>query len=214
MQNKTKAEQALQQLADQYVDFEVEGKKVPIPYILNSGRWRFWRTAGKGTPNGIRNELFRIVSKSNFEITTKSAFEIYDFMREHRIGIDCSGLAFHLLDCYVQTASETRLEEVLLRLPGKSGKIEKELLSYKRERRISAAVLTSYLNSVAVTDLQEIQIGDLIEINKEIDHVLVITDLTYQNGTISQIEYVHSSSLHTNKRGQHYGAITIKDITK
>lgn len=203
MNNKQQAETALKQLADQYVNFNIEGKKVPIPYILNKGRWRFWKSVGKGNPETIRRELYQQAEYEQFDLENASAFDIYSFMREKRIGIDCSGLAYHLLDSYLQAISSVRLKEVLIKKPGIIGSVEKTLLRFKRERRINVATLASELNSIAISTIDDIQVGDMIRLSKERDHVLIVV-----NRSDSIIEYVHSSNM-TKKQGPHFATISL-----
>lgn len=214
MKNTT-AEQALQQLADQYINFEVAGKTVKIPYVLGFGRWQFWSTSGKGSPEMIRKALILEARFHDLDLEKATIFEIYDFMRLHRIGIDCSGLVYHVLDAYVQACLSKPLATFLVRYPGALGKLERALLRYKRYRRISAKTLTSPLNTIEVYAAKNIQIGDLIRISRERDHVLIVTRLTRdENDTITQIEYAHSSSVNTQQRGPHYGYITVTDPEK
>jgi len=213
--NTQRAEQALQQRADEYVNFQVAGKTVKIPYILGFGRWQFWNTSGKGSPEMIRKALLIETEFHDVNLEKADIFEIYDFMRAHRIGIDCSGLAYHVLDAYVRERLSKPLSTFLIRYPGIIGKIERILLSYKRFRRISAKTLTSPLNTTEVYAVKNMQIADLVRISRERDHVLVISRITRdENDTITQIEYVHSSSVNTRMRGPHYGKIQIQDQNK
>lgn len=215
MKDASAAEQALQQLADQYINFEVAGKRVKIPYILGFGRWQFWNTSGKGSPEMIRKALIAEARFHDLDLEKADIFAIYDFMRLHRIGIDCSGLVYHVLDAFIQAKLSLPLSKILVRYPGLLGKLERTILAYKRFRRISAKTLTSPLNTTEVYAVKDIQIGDLIRISRERDHVLIVTRITHdENDTITQVEYAHSSSVNTQMRGPHYGYITIKDAQK
>lgn len=215
MDSKLLAEEALQQLAHEYVNFEITGKQVKIPYVLGYGRWQFWNSSGKGTPEMIRNELVSKAQYHDFDLHNATTFEIFDFMRTHRIGVDCSGLVYHLLDAYVQALLHKPLSSFLVRYNGNFGKIEKLLLSYKRYRRINAKTLTSPLNTTEVYAVKNIEIGDLIRISRERDHVLLVTKINRdQDGTITNVQYIHSSSVHTQKRGPHYGEIVVLEPEK
>lgn len=208
------AEKKLQQTAKWYVNFEVEGKKVPIPYILGYGRWQFHRTSGKGSPQAIRDEVVTIARQKNFDLKRASEKEIYFFLKQNKIGIDCSGLAFHLLDAYTRERLQKPLATFLLRKPGIIGKIEKNVLSFQRHRRISAATLTSDLNSFTIPATKDIQIADLIRIHQDEDHVLIVTSVTKdEEGEVAEITYIHSSHLKTRKQGPHYGTIQVHNPT-
>ncbi len=207
-QKSAPAQQALQQLADEYVNFEIDGKRVRIPYILGHGRFQFWRTSGKGTPDTIRKEVRAMARREGFSLINATGIEITRFMRQHRIGIDCSGLAYHLLNAYCYQIYRQPLGRFLYRHHGILGVAEKAMLSYQRHRRINASTLTSSLNSTTVSRAQDIRIGDLVRMHGERDHVLVVTHVSD-----TTITYIHSSSKSTRKQGPHYGAITIIDPT-
>lgn len=206
MDTKAPAEQALQQRADEYVNFEIDGKHVRIPYVLGFGRLQFWKTSGKGTPEQIRQEVCAMANREGFDLSTAAEIAITHFMKQHKIGIDCSGLAYHLLDAYCQKLHGQSIGHFVLRYPGLLGAAEKTLLSYQRQRRINVLTLTAPLNSAPVPKTQDIRTGDLIRMHGELDHVLVVTHVS--NDTIT---YVHSSSKNTRKRGPHYGSITVID---
>jgi hypothetical protein len=206
------AETALQALAKEYTYFTVEEKRVPIPYVLGFGRWQFWKSSGKGSPTQIRNELIRTAKQQNFNLVNTSAQEISRFMKMHRIGIDCSGLAYHLLDTYFRTWLNRSVASIINRFPGQLGQLEKIILSPQRYRRINAATLTSPLNTILIPTAEDVQISDLISISsvEERDHILVVTKVEndYSNSG-AKITYIHSSSKSTQKQGPHYGEIRV-----
>lgn len=208
-----KGKETLVQLLDQYLNFQVAGKRVPIPYIRSRRPWQFWRTSGKGTPEAIRLELERIARRQAFDLEQSSPEEIRKFMQKNKIGIECSGLVYHLLDAFVRVEVGQPLRKFVKRFPGVLGEIEKWVLSPQRYRRINARTLTSGLNSVATRGIGEIRVGDMIRmsIDDPGDHVLLVVGVEREEGSIKQITYVHSSGKHTRKRGPHLGTIKVVD---
>ncbi|MCA9390313.1 hypothetical protein KC571_02810 [candidate division WWE3 bacterium] len=208
------AEIKLQEMAEAYVNFEILGTRVPIPYVLGYGRWQFHKTSGKGSVEEIRNELKRRAATQSVDLKTLSAGQIFKFMKENKIGIDCSGLAYHLLNAYIFELTHQPLSDFIVRFGGTLGQFEKKFLQYKRQRRINAATLTSDNNSREIPKAAEIRIGDMVRIRKDLDHILVIAKLNLSNNQ-RIITYVHSSSTkHTKKQGPHYGTIEITQPEK
>ncbi|MCA9392121.1 hypothetical protein KC614_02870 [candidate division WWE3 bacterium] len=204
----------LHKLLDEYLNFEVAGKKVKIPYVMERSRMAFNKTSGKGAPRMLKDEVLRVAESEGFDIEKASEFEVYDFMRNQRIGIDCSGLVYHLLNEYLQGEKDVDLSEVLVRKEGVFGLLEKNILSFQRHRRVNAATLTSELNTVRVERATDIKVGDLIRmsIKKPADHVLLVVDVDKdKDANANSFSYVHSSSVNTKKRGPHLGKINVVD---
>ncbi len=209
-----KGEIALQKKLNDYMHFMIDDKEVPIPYILEPSRWQFSKTSGKGSPEMIYKEVFAVITNRNLRVTDLTSGEIYKIMKEERIGIDCSGFVYHLLDAYLLAEKRKSLSDILFRYLGIIGLIEKHILRFQRFRRISAATLTSTLNCQKIESLNNIHIGDLIRmsVNKNADHVLIITNLIKdQSGSITKIEYAQSSGQNTQNRGPHIGEIEVID---
>lgn len=212
-----KGEIALQQRLNDYLHFVIDDKEVPIPYILEPSRWNFSKSSGKGSPEMLYKEVFAVINQKGLQTSALTSSDIYKLMKEHRIGIDCSGFAYHLLDAYLLAEKHKSLSDVLLRFLGIKGFFEKFILQFQRFRRINAATLTSKLNCNEIINLNNIQIGDLIRmsVKKEADHVLIITNVIRdENNLIVKIEYAQSSGQNTQDRGPHLGGIQIADINK
>ena len=126
----------------------------------------------------------------------KKDYSGYKELKKNKIGIDCSGLAYHLLDFYSELFKKESIYEHLIGTDNKRG-----------VRRVSANLLTSFPNSFPITNYSDVQTGDLIRLNSG-KHVLFIL-----KKTINQIHYIHSSDK-TAIRGVHYGEIEIIDSSK
>lgn len=126
----------------------------------------------------------------------KNNFSEYKQLKKNKQGIDCSGLAYHLLDYYSKLLGLGSIYDHLIGTDGKRG-----------VRRVSANLLTSFPNSFPVYPYSDIRTGDLIRLDSG-RHVLFVLE-----NKKSQICYVHSSRK-TKTRGVHLGEIEIIDPSK
>lgn len=190
-----------------YIDFEIWGKKVKIPYVLAKGkRWHFFDSSGKGTPEQINAETVKAAKNKGVDLSFCSPFQISKFMRQERIGIDCSGFVYHLLKEFVKETEGKDLNICLLRYKGFVGKVERALLNFKRARRISAEVLTSNINTVKIEKVSQIKPGDLLRLtplNWSGKHIAIVVGVTP-----NKVIYAHSSR-DTKRQGPHFGEIEI-----
>src|SRR5258708_2037398 len=154
----------LYQFADKYINFEIEGKVIKVPYsISKEGEKRaigelssagvtdrFANYGGKGTPKQIKELVLNTAEKENFNLKNATSEEIENFMNKQGIGVDCSGFVYYVLDQYLKKEKNKSLDTLILRYPGIIGKIECFLLQKNRVRRSSAATLTSNLNTIKI----------------------------------------------------------------
>jgi len=164
-----------------------------IPYFINTPQNPYQKLnaqVGKGNRQQIKKYSQRVAQKENINFDTLTPLQRYRFQKKHHIGIDCSGLAYHLVvDFLYKTKYNQSIRPHLVGTQNKDG-----------PRKISAHLLTSPPNATPVTDRQKTQIGDLLRTNKG-KHVLII----YKK-TKNKIYYIHSSPRH---RGVRTGIITI-----
>jgi len=174
----------------------VPGKKVRLPYWRNKrlvgGRWQQGPEGGKGTPAQLRRITLEKARQAGLDLTKMKASQIRKFMRQKRIGLDCSGFAFQVLQFLFPG-----FWRGLKKAPGRSK---------NPRRRFNAAALTSPANTVRVDKVENILPGDLIPFSfkgKKIDHVAVVVEKRPK-----QIIYAHSSQK-TKVEGVHLGKIKI-----
>lgn len=164
-------------------------KYLGIPYYQNprgKGTGLENVLVGKGTAHEIALQTIEFANEQNLKLINLSEKEIYNFQKKHLLGIDCSGLAYNLLQFI-----KPDLDRFVIGTEGKRG-----------VRRASADLLTSELNAVPVNELDQIQTADLIRVNSG-RHVIFIVE---KSGNI--IHYVHNSS-GTREKGVHLGTIEI-----
>ncbi len=188
----------LYHLANDYINFAIEGKKVRIPYAIERHAikkygigssadvpttGRFENFAGKGTTEQIRDALIKTAKKEKFNLSSATTAQIYKFMESHGIGIDCSGFVYNVLDGYLQKERRKSLDTLILRYSGLFGKTERFLLQKNRVRRTSAETLTNDLNTIRIEKVKDIKPGE--EVTEEITKYL--KEYNIQEGGIVSI---------------------------
>lgn len=63
---------------------------------------------GKGTAKEIALKTIELANQNNLKILDLSPTQIYNFQKKNKIGIDCSGLACHLLNFYFDSKLNVR----------------------------------------------------------------------------------------------------------
>ncbi|MBI2465112.1 hypothetical protein HYV64_03115 [Candidatus Shapirobacteria bacterium] len=86
-------------------------KYLGIPYFTNKGKFKTTGSnvfVGKGTAKEIALETINLANQQNIKLLELSADRIYNFQKKNHLGIDCSGLACHLLNFYFDTKLDPR----------------------------------------------------------------------------------------------------------
>lgn len=125
-------------------------KYIGVPYHTNVPK-KFFKNSvlvGKGNAKDIALKTIEIANESNIKILDLSPQQIYNLQKKNKIGIDCSGLACHLLNFYFDTNLDVR--------------------------RTSADMLTSHPISRRIDD-HDIQTADLIR-QKNGHHLLFVIE--------------------------------------
>ena len=81
-----------------------------VPYFSNVGKFKNSGTnahVGKGSAKEIALLTVEIANQLNIKLLDFTSTDIYNFQKKHHIGIDCSGLACHLLNFYATLISKT-----------------------------------------------------------------------------------------------------------
>lgn len=183
---------------DNFFYLNIENKIVRIPYWRNKLNLKKAKRiqgpfGGKGSPGQIKSATLQKAKKLNVNLKKMTAKQIEEFMKQNRIGIDCSGFVFQFLN-----QLKPGFWKKLKKAPG---------ISNNPVRRFNASALTSDQNSFRVNGkISEIKVGDIIPVglkNGKATHVMVVIDVTPE-----EITYAHSSSK-TQIEGPHLGKIII-----
>ena len=160
-------------------------KYIGIPYwknVLKNGQViKEGFMGGKGNAKDIALKTVELANLNNLKLLELSNQEIYNFQKKNKVGIDCSGLVCQLLIFYGN-------------LIGKNVDLN--------PRKTSANMLTSKPLSKKITNISDVQTGDLVR-QKNGHHVLFIIEKNNNN-----IIYVDSSR---ENRGVHYGEANLTD---
>jgi len=141
---------------------------------------------GKGTSAQIRK-----ITPTNLK-----PIDIYRFQKKHKIGIDCSGLAYHLLNYWYKLHTGKSIKTKIIGTNSKLG-----------PRRVNVQMLSSPQNSIKINNLYDVKTADLIVLNGQ-KHILFVIEKIKD-----KIYYVHSSQK-TKKTGVHYGTIILTNPGK
>jgi len=192
---------ALQNLFYDYTHLPIGGKEVICPYWKNDlERGVFGPYGGKGKPEQIVGAAEKEAKTSGVDLNGLSEEEILSFMKSKRIGVDCSGFDFWMLD-------------VLDREKGGSG-IADDIPQAKGrflQARANVRMLTDEKVAIPVK-IADIRFGDMIRLRKGA-HVAVVISLSRdENGVLKEIVYAHSSSPQTTLiSGVHRAIIEVRD---
>ena len=187
----TKGEKEALLLLDRYMNLRIGDKHLRTAY------WRDRRKlqgflGGKGRPDELENAIVMEVNKRELDLTTMTEHELRAFMKQAKIGMDCSGLVYQLLSAF-----DRSFRERVVPTPG--GKPDND-----KRFRTNADSLTNEQNTTPVDKLSDIRFGDLIRMDGG-RHVLMVVQVSDD-----MIRYTHSSDM-TKTTGVHIGRIMIED---
>lgn len=97
---------------DKLILLKIELQKyLGIPYFTNKGKFKNSGSnvfVGKGSAKEIALETVALANAQNIKLLDLSTAQIYNFQKKNHLGIDCSGLACHLLNFYFETNLDPR----------------------------------------------------------------------------------------------------------
>lgn len=201
--NFRETSQALDKTYESYSRLFVGKKEIRSPYWLNKlSRGVLGPFGGKGRAEDLTKATQEAAIREGFDLSKMSAQEILSFMRKKRIGVDCSGFVFWMLDSFDK---EKGGNGIIDDIPGISGKFPAS--------RANVETLTRKEISIPVEKVKNIKLGDMIRLRAG-RHIAIITAITRnKEGKIVEIEYAHSS-LFSREKGVHKNIIKIFDEEK
>ncbi len=182
-----------QKVIDSYLKMPINGKIITCPYYTNLKKERAALRVllGKGSAQEIINETKFIAQKEDVDLDKFSPEEIYRFMVEHNLGIDCSGLVVYILKAVYQEAKKLNILRKI-KIVSFFKRPWRYIVSRLRPvENISVRVLANDKNSFLIEFFKDILAGDLM-IRPDLRHVYLITETEKQNGSIKKITYVHA----------------------
>lgn len=201
---KTETSKSLDKLFYQYTHLPLGRKKVICPYWINNLKLGiFGPYGGKGTPEEIVQATEDEAKKANLDLEKMTKEEITAFMKRKKIGIDCSGFVFWMLDVLDKEKGGNGIADDI---PNSVGKF--------LPSRANVAMLTNE-KVICSIRIKEVKVGDMIRLDKG-RHVAIVMRVVRELGDIGEvkeIEYAHSSS-RTKTSGVHNAKIKIIDQNK
>ncbi len=193
---------ALTDLFYQYTHLLIGGKEIACPYWRN--RLILGLTGpfgGKGRPEQIVEATKEAAQEAKVNLQSMSEKEVLAFMKRKKIGVDCSGFVFWLLDALVKERGGRGMADLIPRPPGTLA-----------QRQASADKLTSRNLTVPVEKVSEVRVGDTIRLDGG-KHIAIVLKVEREKGAVKTIEYAHSSE-RTAIEGVHQGRIKIRDSSQ
>ncbi len=201
-------------MIDDYFNLPLNGKKVPCPYYINVRKLRMGLRVliGKGSPDEIVKESLIYEKLRDKDFSKMTVDEIRNFLTKRHIGIDCSGFVTHVLDYTLLKQGKKHLWKYLkhprVNLYGKIARFLRPV------ENLSAETLTNDENTKAITNLDEIQPGDLIRakgLRKNSYHIMLITEVEVEHDVVKSFTYVHSTREYADQHGVRKGKVIITD---
>lgn len=194
--------EALQKLFHEYIHLPLGGKEIVCPYWMNDLKEGIYGPfGGKGLPEQIVEATENAAKPKGVDLAKMSEREVLDFMEQERIGVDCSGFVFWMLD---SLDKEKGGNGIANDIPGCKGKV--------LECRANVAMLTDENITLPIEKVAEVRVGDMIRLGggKHVAIVVGVTRDTQDKGELKEIEYAHSSAK-TKEFGVHSALIKIID---
>jgi len=164
-----------------YLHLPFPNKNVQTPYFNNRRikiRGGLRALIGKGSPEDIVEEATIISLREKIDLQKLSNEELKKFLVDNKLGIDCSGLVYHILDAQMKTEGRGSLQQVLKR-PWFKNPIRKLLVKLRPIENTGVGTFNHEVNSFEIP-LKDIQPGDLIIImgagpKQDYNHILLVT---------------------------------------
>lgn len=196
-----------------YFELPLGRKKVKCPYFMNLKRERAGLRVmiGKGTAEEIVHEVRVWAQLKGVNLNKLSEKEIRSFMIKKGIGIDCSGFAVYVLNGWLKELGYGHLWNNLKYR--QNAILDKIRRRFRPVENISAELLTSDLNCMKITNLDQVLPGDLIRAKGKIQnahHVAVISEvLLDEHNKVTEFKYVHSHRYYGEENGVRKGSVKI-----
>ncbi len=233
MNSKLISEKAMT-VIDQYLHFKVGGAVIAVPYYNNNHkkiRAALRATTGKGSPKDIFDETEILLVKEGpkngaiqggaYKPGVITSETLKHFLVDQDIGIDCSGFAYYVLNAESSARGKKTIDRHL-KFPFSKGFIGKIRSKMRPAENAGAKTFASDKNS-HIIPLNEILPGDFITMitppnaTENRDHIIIVTQVEYQNFIPTTIHYTHSIAWTTDgeyNHGVRTGTITVSDINK
>ncbi|MBT3538908.1 hypothetical protein HOF40_00735 [Candidatus Parcubacteria bacterium] len=192
-------------LIDQFLNLTFNGKKVSTPYFNNrraGSRGALRVSVGKGSIEDIREELKILSLREKVDLRDLDEEIIKRFIVNHKIGIDCSGFVYYILDTELQAQNKGHLKKHL-KFPHVKNPLRKLLTKLRPVENCSVKTLAHEMNSTKI-ELKNIQSGDMIMLmntgpRKDYNHVMLVESVILNE--VKDLSY-HENSQQKEQEGE------------
>ncbi|MDO8626631.1 MAG: hypothetical protein Q7K39_04265 [Candidatus Magasanikbacteria bacterium] len=190
--------EAAQKIISDYLALPFPSGPVQCPYYNNDRlklRAGLRAHVGKGSPADIVEEAHIVSLHEKIDLAKLSPEAIKKFLVEHRLGVDCSGFVYYILDAELKARGQGGLASKI-KFTGAQTPWRKILARLRPPENTGVATLGNDQNSYKI-NLSEAKPGDFIimrapEKNKYISHVVLIEKVTTNNNGMPVLGYIHS----------------------
>jgi hypothetical protein len=173
---------------------------------------------GKGSIEEIRDEAESVAAKHKINLKAVDSLTLKKFLVDNNIGIDCSGLAYYILNAELEAKDKGKID---LSYPYSKGLMGKLRSTFRKIENTDVATLAHESNTRPI-ELRYIQPGDLITMiggpdANDRDHVLIVHEVDYKDDIVASISYTHTIAWPTDGEyghGVRQGVISITNIEK
>ncbi len=197
MNSKSLSPQALT-VIDHYLHFRLGAAVCSVPYFNNKtlrSRAALNAFVGKGSHTEIADEVETLVFKNHIKTDTLADESLKKLLTDHNLGIDCSALAYYVLDAESQARGAGALKKHLhfIQAKGFKGFVASRTHPV---RLTDVETFADNANSRSI-NLAEAAPGDMITMKDgsetgERNHILVITHIDYNNAVPVKLSYWHA----------------------
>jgi hypothetical protein len=203
---------AAKKAVNEYLSMQLTGKKFACPYFMNKRKQRGGLRVmiGKGSPQEICSEVKIIAHLKGFDLENATPEQIRKFMLERDIGIDCSGFVVQVLNAWLTSEHSGKLMQYLKFSDGSL--VSRLRRTLRQVENIGAESLTSTTNCDRITDLNQVQPGNLVRLKakeKNSHHVLLISSVILEDDRVLEFEYVNSTQEYGTDNGVRTGKVLV-----
>ncbi len=206
-----------------YLHFSNGDISVNVPYYNNRRgqvRGGLRVLIGKGSPSDINDEITLFSLKEKVSLRNMPSSLLKEFMVNHNVGIDCSGLAYYILNAESLERKKGTLQNHL-KFPYARTIIRRIISAIRPAENTGVTTFAHDTNSRKI-ELQSVEPGDFVTMlhdkeNSKYDHIIVFHQIEYQNNIPTTLHYTHSMAWPTDgeyNHGVRQGVIQIIDPSK
>jgi hypothetical protein len=200
--SKAQSSPILEELLYRFTHLPIGGKEIRCPYWRNQPRKLITGLfGGKGTPAEIIRVTNDVARKQGENLLKMTKRQVGYFMKKNRIGIDCSGFIYQLLDGLDKEKGGDGIGNDVYGVRGRG------------IRRTNAYCLTNNRNTIPIRSVKQVRPGDLVRLHRGKHAAVVIRVNRDKRGELRELVYAHSCPW-TKISGVHTGRIIVKNENK